>query len=118
MVSPAVFQRKKVHAVWEPAVKVSPARVFTNFARPAVYRVLGRKLKKPRSPYDRWSPNSSKSYLFECLVVMNSAVLRSEAGPLKNFTVLLSNETVRNFAARRRPPTLAEVVKASLQFMR
>ena len=49
---------------------------------------------------------------------MNSATLRGEAGPLKNFAVLLSHETVRNFAARRGPPILADVVKALLQFMR
>src|SRR5215468_9224527 len=116
MISPAVIQRKKLHAVWEPAAKGSRARVFTNFARPAVCRGLGRKLKKSRSPYDRWSPNSLKSYLFECCVVMNSATLRGEAGPLKNFAVLLSHETVRNFAARRGPAILADVVKAISQF--
>jgi len=59
-----------------------------------------------------------KSYLFERRVVMNSATLRSEAGPLKNFAVLLSHETVRNFAARRGPPILVDVVKAISQFMR
>jgi hypothetical protein len=41
---------------------------------------------------------------------MNSATLRGEPGPLKNFAVLLSHETVRNFAARRGPPILADVV--------
>ena len=64
MISLAIIQRKKTSCSWEPAAKGSRARVFTNFARPAVCRGLGRKLKKPRSPYDRWSPNSLKSYLF------------------------------------------------------
>ena len=117
MVSPAVIQRKKLHAVWEPPARVSPTRVFTNFARPAVYRGLGRRLKKVPLRMTL-SPNSLKSYLFECRAVMNSATLRSEAGPLKNFAVFLSHETVRNFAARRGPPILADVVKAILQFMR
>src|SRR5215475_4525322 len=117
MISLAVIQRKKLHAVGNLPLK-DPARgVFTNFARPAVSRGLGRKLKKPRSPYDRCSPNSLKSYLFECCVVMNSATLRGEAGPLKNFAVLLSHETVRNFAAHRGPAILADVVKAISQFM-
>ncbi len=35
------------------------------------------------------------------------AILRSEASPLKNLAVLLSYETVGNFAARHRPPILA-----------
>ncbi len=47
---------------------------------------------------------------------MNFAILRSEAGPLKNFAVLLSYETVGNFAARRGPPILADVVKVIAQF--
>src|SRR5215475_9032031 len=117
MISPAVIQRKKLHAVGNLPLKDPGRRVFTNFTRPAVCREIGRKLKKPRSPYDRWSPNSLKSYLFECCVVMNSATLRGEAGPLKNFAVLLSHETVRNFTARRGPAILADVIKALLQFM-
>src|SRR5262245_51287447 len=113
MVSPAVIQRKKLHAVGNLPLR----RGFSpTSARPAVCRGLGRKLNKPRSPYDRCLPNSLKSYLFECCVVMNSATLRGEAGPLKNFAVLLPHETVRNFAARRGPAILADVVKAISQF--
>ena len=70
---PSGHSTQETSCSWEPRTKVSPTRVFTNFARPAVYQMLGRKLKKPRSPYDRCSPNSLKSYLFECCVVMNSA---------------------------------------------
>ena len=33
-------------------------------------------------------------------------------GPLKNFAVLLSHESVGNFAALHGPPILADVVKA------
>src|SRR6266404_7369464 len=69
-------------------------------------------------PYGRWSPNSLKSYLFERRAVMNFAILRSEAGPLKNFAVLLSYETVGNFAGHRGPPILADVVKVIAQFTR
>ena len=67
-------------------------------------------------PYDRWSPNSMKSYLFERRAVMSFGILRSEAGPLKNFAVLLSYETVGNFAARHGPPILTDVVKVIAQF--
>src|SRR5215510_16104562 len=117
MISPVVIQRKKLHAVGNLPLKDPGRRGFSPTSRdPAVCRGLGRKLKKTRSPYDRWSPNSLKSYLFECCVVMNSATLRGEAGPLKNFAVLLSHETVRNFAARRGPTILADVIKAISQF--
>jgi hypothetical protein len=40
---------------------------------------------------------------------MNFAILRSEACPLKNFAVLLSYETVGNFAGRRGPPMAGRV---------
>ena len=53
-----------------------------------------------------------ESYLFERRAAMNSGILRNEAGPLKNFAVLLSYETVGIFAVRRGPPMLADVVKA------
>ena len=43
---------------------------------------------------------------------MNFAILRNEASQLKNFAVLLSYETVGNFAARHGLPILADVVKA------
>ena len=74
--------------------------------------------RRPRSRMTVGRPNSLKSYLFERRVLMNSATLRSEAGPLKNFAVLLAHEPVRNFAARHGPPILADVVKAISQFMR
>ena len=49
---PSGHSTQETSCSWEPRTKVSPTRVFTNFARPAVYRMLGRKLKKPRSPYE------------------------------------------------------------------
>src|SRR6266542_35180 len=52
-----------------------------------------------------------KSYLFERRAGINSLILRSEAGPLKNFPVLLSDETVGNFSALHGLPILADVVK-------
>jgi hypothetical protein len=55
------------------------------------------------------STNSLKSYLFERRAVMNFAMLRSEARPLKNFAGLLSYETVGNFAALHGLPILADV---------
>ena len=63
-------------------------------------------------PYDRWSPNSMKSYLFERRAVMNFGILRNEPRPLKNFAVLLSDETVGNFSALHGLPLLVDVVKA------
>ena len=63
-------------------------------------------------PYDRWSPNSLKSYLFERRADINSLILWSEAGPLKNFPVLLSDETVGNFSVLHGLPLLVDVVKA------
>ena len=64
------------------------------------------------------NPNSFKSYLFERRIVMTPARLRNEASPLKNVAILLSHETIRNFAACRGCPILTDVVKATLQFMR
>jgi hypothetical protein len=43
---------------------------------------------------------------------MNSATLRGEPGPLKNFAVLLSDETVGNFSVLHGLPLLVDVVKA------
>ena len=53
-----------------------------------------------------------ESYLFERRADRNSGILRNEARPLKNFTVLLSDETVGNFSALHGLPILADVVKA------
>src|SRR5262245_44045339 len=115
MISPAVIQRKKVHAVWEPAVKISPAG-FHQLRATCCLSDARKEAQEASLPVMTVGPNSLKSYLFECCVVMNSAILRGEAGPLKNFAVLLSHETVRNFTARRGPAILADVVKAISQF--
>src|SRR5690242_11588638 len=83
-------------------------------------QIIGEKFPKKQKagplPYGRRSTNSLRSYLFERRAVMNFAILRSAAGPLKNFAVLLSYETVGNFAAHRGPPILADVVKVIAQF--
>ena len=71
-----------------------------------------RKTKGSTAP-DRWSPNSLKSYLFERRTVMNFGILRNEPRPLKNFAVLLSDETVGNFSALHGLPLLVDVVKPS-----
>ena len=42
---------------------------------------------------------------------MNFGILRNEARPLKNFAVLLSDETVGNFSALHGLPVLVDVVK-------
>src|SRR5215813_7501967 len=96
MISPAVIQRKKLHAVGNLPLK-DPGRGLSPTLRDLL-SVGGSEgsSTSPGSPYDRCSPNFLKSYLFECCVVMNSATLRGEAGPLKNFAVLLPHETVRN----------------------
>src|SRR5262245_65844464 len=113
MISPAVIQRKKLHAVGNLPLR----RGFSPTSRDLL-SVGGSEGSStslvPRMTVGR--PILLKSYLFECCVVMNSATLRGEAGPLKNFAVFLSHETVRNFAARRGPAILADVVKAISQF--
>src|SRR5215510_11637706 len=116
MVSPAVIQRKKLHAVGNLPLK-DPGRGFSPTSRDLLSVGGSEGSSTSLAPRMTVAPNSLKSYLFECCVVMNSATLRGEAGPLKNFAVLLPHETVRNFAARRGPAILADVVKAISQFI-
>src|SRR5215475_6106238 len=116
MISPAVIQRKKLHAVGNLPLK-DPGRGFSQLRATCCLSDARKEAQEASLPVMTVGPNSLKSYLFECCVVMNSATLGREAGPLKNFAVLLSHETVRNFTARRGPAILADVVKALLQFM-
>src|SRR5262245_16769121 len=48
---PSGHSTQETSCSWEPAAKGSRARVFTNFARPAVYRMLGRKLNMKVKPF-------------------------------------------------------------------
>src|SRR5262245_66403286 len=113
MIFPEVIQRKKLHAVGNLPLR----RGFSPTSRDLLSVGGSEGSSTSLAPRMTVAPNSLKSYLFECCVVMNSATLRGEAGPLKNFAVLLPHETVRNFAARRGPAILADVVKAISQFI-